>query len=423
MKVNTFFIALAALSLLAVISCSKKEEVDTKVYEITMSYSKTSVMSGEEVKFTDNSLYVTSRTWTFEGGTPASSTDAVVNVSFDAAGKHKATLKVTFSNNTTAEKSVEVTVFKEIKGEMAISGLTPLGCAQFGKEISFSIEGLEGDVDKYEWTFEGGTPATSTEAAPKVVFNTRDLDCKVSCVLTRSADGAYLELEESFIAGNYPIYKPNLEYDFDPYSFETSNANAYNVQTEKKTERGNISPDKSICSIIEGGVNGTGHCLKIELSKVDPETEGSYVTIYPRDCWMTNGYLEPDKKYELKFWVKAEHTDPTDIVNIGGFTFRQQLADWQNIAACMDGLTPKDGYKDVYGIDFPGNSSTSLLTLWGKGFGDGPDRTWTECKVEFTLADFNFNKIAYNPYIYLRMYPAKISTFYLDELELNLIEE
>lgn len=423
MKKNILFAAVAVLSLLvAVSSCTPKEEPDTKVYEISMSYPKTDVLSGEEVNFIDNSLYVQSRTWTFEGGSPATSTEPAVAVTFDAAGKHKVTLEVTFTNKSVQSKTIEVNVLKEIKGEIKVEGLTPLGCAKFNKEISFSIADLEGDVDTYEWTFEGGTPASSTEAAPKVKFNARDLDCKVSCVISRSSDDAYLELSKSFVVGNYPIYKPSAEFKFDPYSFEMENANCYIIWTENATNRGNVT-ENGICSIVDGGACNTGHCLKMDFSKLDPNADGSFGDVFPRDNWMTNGYLEPGKKYELKFWVKGDHTSADGVYNIPGFMFRYQLQDWMAVSACMEGLTAGDGYKDVYGIDFPGNADGTMYQSWWEGFGDGADKTWIECKKEFTLADFGITTNVYNPYVYFRVYSGQNNALYFDELELNLIED
>jgi PKD repeat protein len=63
---------------------------------------KKMVCQGSDVLFTDNSsnATVTSRTWTFEGGTPSTSTSATQSVQYDTPGFKKVTLSVTNSNGT-----------------------------------------------------------------------------------------------------------------------------------------------------------------------------------------------------------------------------------------------------------------------------------------------------------------------------------
>ena len=59
--------------------------------------SKNSICEGSSVQFTDVSWRapVTSRTWTFEGGTPATSSDSIVSVSYSTPGYKKVSLSVT----------------------------------------------------------------------------------------------------------------------------------------------------------------------------------------------------------------------------------------------------------------------------------------------------------------------------------------
>jgi hypothetical protein len=72
--------------------------------------SSTSIAYGETVTFTDMSTKVYDRTWTFETGDPATSTDSVVTVTFPIGGSHKAVLTVTQIDNTiqTKEFTIEV---------------------------------------------------------------------------------------------------------------------------------------------------------------------------------------------------------------------------------------------------------------------------------------------------------------------------
>jgi len=108
--------------------------------------------------------------WTFEGGTPATSTvQHPTNVIFETPGDHQITLEVSngfesFSENTT------ITVNPEIE-------------AIFDWEVAFSDDDYQAPVTitmtnssisatSYNWVFPSGSPATATEATPTVTFAT-----------------------------------------------------------------------------------------------------------------------------------------------------------------------------------------------------------------------------------------------------------
>jgi PKD repeat protein len=68
----------------------------------------TSICSGKTVAFKDVSLGLpTSRVWTFQGGSPATSTDLNPSVTYAAEGKYKVTLEVTNSLGTNTKEIVD----------------------------------------------------------------------------------------------------------------------------------------------------------------------------------------------------------------------------------------------------------------------------------------------------------------------------
>lgn len=88
---------LVVLSLLAtVLGCKKDETQDNLILYGYFSSDKTSAIVGDTVHYQDMSIgYPTTWTWTFEGGTPSSSTDQNPSVVYDTPGSYAVTLVVT----------------------------------------------------------------------------------------------------------------------------------------------------------------------------------------------------------------------------------------------------------------------------------------------------------------------------------------
>lgn len=81
---------------------------------INYNVSAIKVDAGETITFTDNSNSVTSRTWTFPGGTPETSTDAQVEVSFQQEGPVTCTLEVSFANAIVDTQEIEIQIGNEL---------------------------------------------------------------------------------------------------------------------------------------------------------------------------------------------------------------------------------------------------------------------------------------------------------------------
>ncbi len=108
--------------------------------------------------------------WTFEGGTPASSTDQTPpSVVFTTPGEHTISLQVSNGRETYTKDTI-ITV-------------APNLVADFDWEVDFQDKDLEVPVKltmqntsvsstSYQWSFDGGTPIESTEENPVVVFTT-----------------------------------------------------------------------------------------------------------------------------------------------------------------------------------------------------------------------------------------------------------
>ena len=307
------FVLLTAVACV-VASCTEKP-VDDTVYTVEFKAPDGVVGVGNEVNFSDLSLNATGRVWTFQDAEPATSTEADVKVKFLSGGDKTVTLAVTFKNNKTLTETIAVKVADPIAGTIAPEGVTPLGCIKTGVATKFALADATGKADKFEWTFEGGSPATSTEATPTVTFeNANRLGAKITCKMTRTSDGANETVDATYIIGNYPMNRPNVEANYDPYSFEMENSFVTLWTTKDETEK---------LSIVAEGAEGTGHSLKVPAIPDCP-----YPALIYRDNWPTNTALEPGKKYVLSFDHKAKFNGAPDNFAFVAVQMFNYLPDW-----------------------------------------------------------------------------------------------
>lgn len=105
--------------------------------------------------------------WTFEGGTPETSADENPKITYEEPGEFDVTLQI-FGFNTpslTLENHILVQDRVEITGLYASYETIN----QFG-EVVFDVRN-DGEIDTRSWTFEGGTPETSSEEFPRITYN------------------------------------------------------------------------------------------------------------------------------------------------------------------------------------------------------------------------------------------------------------
>ena len=144
----------------------------------------TVVLVGDSVMFTDNSIgSPTSWLWTFEGGTPETYDGQVPPyIHYNEAGAWDVTLEV--SDGTTSD-----VILKE---DFIHSGFAPV--ADFEADQTSFVAGsftnfsslATGEGLTYAWTFEGGTPETSSDENPSDIYYNINADSTYDVTLTVS---------------------------------------------------------------------------------------------------------------------------------------------------------------------------------------------------------------------------------------------
>lgn len=420
--------AAVAAALLAVSCGSSSEEKVPR--EVVMGLPEGTINAGTKVIFSDNSMDVKSRTWTFEDAEPGTSTAVAPEVKFKSAGVKGVTLEVEFVDGQIFSDTKTVEVVDPVKGKLNVEGTTPMGCIRIGGTAKFKLADVAGNPDTFEWTFEGGSPAVSQDKEPSVTFDARNRKARVRCTLSRGSDKVSYTIDTTVVVGNYPLLNDYPEVGVDNYSFEQERLAGWIGDSEKGINHGYLTdPLTSLFSIVEGGANGTGHSLKVDLSKLDPEKDGGFVYVSGRDGWISNAHLQEGKKYELVYWVKGEGLTQPEKWYTGGIQIFNFIADWM----CSDVYAYKvvrdagdEGY--AWADVFPGVTYTPQSQDLA-GVNDSTNQWWTvDCQAlegewKQVRLEFTARGNCLNAYPQFQMYASHARAVYFDEIEINLIEE
>lgn len=117
---------------------------------------------------TNSTVGATSYQWTFEGGTPASSTQQQPgDVVFSTPGKHTISLKAS-NSRVTYTKDTTVTVLPDLTNDFSIVNAAP----DNSMEVPFSatLQNNSAGATATQWSIPGGSPISSAEVSPVVRY-------------------------------------------------------------------------------------------------------------------------------------------------------------------------------------------------------------------------------------------------------------
>jgi PKD repeat protein len=130
----------------------------------------TTVTEGNTVAFTDLSTNTpTSWSWTFEGGTPATSTEQSPVITYNTAGTYEVSLTATnAAGSDTETKAAYITVTSAAAPPVA-EFEADVTTIEAGQTVNFT-DLSTGNPTAWTWTFDGGTPGSSTDQNPASIL-------------------------------------------------------------------------------------------------------------------------------------------------------------------------------------------------------------------------------------------------------------
>lgn len=322
---------------------------------------RTMAFDNQPVTFTNKSTgFPENVKWTFtpKEGAPVVSTDESPVLTF-APGIYSIRLEV---SNAIASDAFEITDALTILDRFAVmSAFSAMNTTTYaGGTVSFTDEST-GNVQNREWTFEGGSPATSAEANPKVSYSTpgtykvtlRTYNEKYSDVSEK--DGYIHVVPSDGLVVLLPFDGDFLDYG--PYSFNPIN---YSMSKNDKT----LSLDYG-----DAVTAGRGKSLKFP----EGSAKGGPYSVLQMPDKLAEQY--PDgSEMTLSFWTKLSATSVNQAVFAQG--------DCPGVADVNNQIWARFQSKHAFRCTAEaGGFSGNTLTITDARFDDG---TWHNITIVYS---------------------------------------
>lgn len=153
------------LFVLALYACVQEEVLPVKV-DFLMTVVDNNYTVPVKIKLNNQTSGAEYYQWNFEGGNPANSTARnPAEITYSKAGTYKIRLEASNDDGSKDVKEMTIQVGNPVSVNYAVQIID-----NTYPPASISIVNHSTGGEQYDWTFEGGTPATSKEKEPKVIF-------------------------------------------------------------------------------------------------------------------------------------------------------------------------------------------------------------------------------------------------------------
>lgn len=282
--------------LLLILGCSDNNETPAPKLIADFNSNVTSIKQGESVSFTDNSKgEIDNYEWTFEGGIPTISKEQNPVITYKDDGKFSVTLKIV--NKFTMDTEVKTDFISVEAVEINALFSSDETSIRPSESIAFTNESIGEDL-AFEWTFEGGTPASSTEQNPVIKYNeegvfsvnlkivnefTEDTEVKSGYIsVARSSENALFDLSfqanlnSQIISNINTIISGNNVSGIIPYgagfqlipTFQVSDFATVKINDAEVTSGESLIDFSSEISMTVTAENGDENVYQIDISDI-----------------------------------------------------------------------------------------------------------------------------------------------------------
>ena len=243
----------------------------------------TTIGTGNSVQFTDNSTNnPTEWAWTFEGGTPSSSTLQNPDVAYNTAGNYTVTLIATNSIGSDTETKVGyITVIDPPVAEFSADNTV----INEGESVQFT-DLSTGNPTVWAWTFEGGTPDNSNSQNPAIAYNIAGT--YPVTLIASSPYGSDTETKTAYITVNDVPAPPVADFNANTTSIPAGGSVSFNdLSTNNPTSwswtfeggtPGSSSVQDPVVNYVTPGVY-TVELTATNADGSDTETKTGYITV------------------------------------------------------------------------------------------------------------------------------------------------
>jgi PKD repeat protein len=170
MQPRSLIVCLLVMSVL-VNACKKDNDETNTEIEAIIEANNQEISAGDSVTFKDLSVgYVTKWKWTFEGGTPATSSLSKPTVKYLTPGLYAVTVELSNASNAV---TLTKTDYIRVDHNQVKTDFTSAAAVCFSGETIAFKDSSTGGANAWQWQFvpvSGGTTLTSTQQNPTISF-------------------------------------------------------------------------------------------------------------------------------------------------------------------------------------------------------------------------------------------------------------
>ncbi|MFT4601041.1 MAG: PKD repeat protein, partial [Arenicella sp.] len=255
------------------------------------SSSTQAICEGQTVTFSDNSYHtVTTRTWTFEGGTPASSSDENPVVTYNSAGTYTVTLDVT--DGTTNETSSETNYI----AVLSTTGTTLPYSEGFESltAIPDNTNWVTTDENGTSWSLETSAGADNSSSSAKLA-NYGNTDGTADELISQTIDLSGVDVNDDIV------------FNFD-YAYRKRNS------SNDEWLKFYISGDCGETWVLRKNIHGDDLSSVVATSSYTPILDADWYSVDIPN--ITSGYYVSDFRFKFRFESDGGNNIYIDNINL-----------------------------------------------------------------------------------------------------------